>query len=187
MNRAYCAVDIDGGLTPAIEWAAEYIPEQPAGEERRYYASKGPWRVLVVMRHGLTITDLSNASMSQGLYADAVYSWEVGKKLFVPQPGKVYLKISVASVNVQSGEAALRYAQRHGLEIESLAAVIARAPRSDLRGGYRGTGGRKREGDTVRVRLPQSLIDKATDFGGGDFSYGVAEALRLLPNRGDVE
>lgn len=181
MNRVLFAVDIDGGLTPPVSWEAEYSPLQKAGEIRKYYASRAPWRILVVMRHGLAIDDLFNSSMAQGLYADAVYGWEIGKEPFVPSPGKMYLKISVGAVQVHSTEAALRYAERHGLAIESMAGVMARAPRADVRGGYRGTAGRKREGGTVRVKLPQSLIDKALDFGEGDLSHGIAEALRRLP------
>jgi len=140
---------------------------------RRYYAAHLPLRLLLVMQVG-NVTDLQ-----VGRYAKALLGWDDGDNPYVliGQEGKRHTKISVTDI--------LTYPPLTGPEWTPLSEIIAKAPRSDRPGGWRGgDSGRPPviDGDLTErrtVTLPSRLWRRIEALGNGNFSAGVRKLADL--------
>lgn len=142
---------------------------------RRYYAAHLPLRLLLVMQTGAAAQQLR-----QGCYAKALLGWDDGDNPYVlpGQQGKSHTKLSVGLIYDGPLPEGVE-------EIVPLSEIIAKAPRSDRPGGWRGgDGGRPRVIDddyTVRrtVSLPSRLWRRIEALGNGNFSAGVRKLADL--------
>lgn len=155
------------------------------GERRNYYVACPPWRILVVMRHGVDIRQMNVGAPAS--YADALVGWDDGASDFVRQEnaGRRHTKITISTLYTWTPDDARAAAGKAGVEIVEWSKLLVGAPRSDQVGGYRGTQGRHRVGGdeptvSVSIRLPESLVALARNHGNGDVSTGVRNALRGL-------
>ena len=150
------------------------------GRRRYYYASVGVHRVLLVMRNGHPLESISQPDA----YIKALVGWDAGTSEFVlpAHAGKRHTKITVDMLLALDESAAQKYAAASGVEIESLAHVLAQAPRSDRAGGARGDVGRKPVGGDVEA-VPRTITllpeqwRLAEAIGGGNRSAGIRAAL----------
>lgn len=156
-----------------------------AGERRNYYVACPPWRILVVTRNGLDLRKLNTREIKQVCYVDCLVGWDDGQSGFVREEnkGRKHTKITISTLYTLSPDAAQANARAAGVEMIEWSALLAKSPRGDQRGGYRGTQGRHRldAGEpsvAVSVRLPESLVALARSLGNGDVSAGVRSALR---------
>lgn len=140
---------------------------------RRYYAAHLPLRLLLVMQVG-NVTDLQ-----VGRYAKALLGWDDGDNPYVlpGQQGKRHTKISVTMIYDGPLPAGVE-------KITPLSEIIAKAPRADRPGGWRGGGGRPRVIDddlTERrtVTLPSRLWRRIEALGNCNFSAGVRKLADL--------
>lgn len=158
-----------------------------AGERRNYYVACPPWRILVVTRNGLDLRRLNTGASKQVCYVDCLVGWDDGQSGFVREEnkGRRHTKITISTLYTLSPEAAQANARAAGVEMIEWSALLAKAPRGDQRGGYRGTQGRHRlDADepsiATTVRLPESLIALARSLGNGEVSDGLRTALRSI-------
>jgi hypothetical protein len=150
------------------------------GRRRYYYAGLGAHRILLVMRNGHPLESLSQPDA----YIKALVGWDAGTSEFVlpAHAGKRHTKITVDMLLTLDESAAQKYAAASGVEIESLAHVLAQAPRSDRAGGARGDVGRKPVGGDVEA-VPRTITllpeqwRLAEAIGGGNRSAGIRAAL----------
>lgn len=152
------------------------------GIRRLYYAACPPHRVLVVMRNGVDLRKLNDASGNT--YVTALVGWDEGTNGYVRQgeEGKRHTKISIDVLHSFQPDFAAASANKYGLTLTSWSALLANAPRSDRRGGYRGTQGRQRidqDEPTSRISasVPTSYVDALRRLGNGDISAGVRRAI----------
>lgn len=145
------------------------------GVLRRYYAAHLPLRLLLVMQRGNTAQQLR-----QGGYVKALLGWDDGDNPFVMlgQEGKRHTKLSVGLIYNGPLPDGVE-------EIVPLSEIIAKAPRSDRPGGWRGgEGGRPPviDGDLTErrtVTLPSRLWRRIEVLGNGNFSAGVRKLADL--------
>lgn len=145
------------------------------GVLRRYYAAPLPLRLLLVMQTGAAAQQLR-----QGCYAKALLGWDDGDNPYVlpGQHGKRHTKISIGLIYDGPLPAGVE-------EITPLSEIIAKAPRADRPGGWRGgDGGRPRviDGDLTErrtVTLPSRLWRRIEVLGNGNFSAGVRKLADL--------
>lgn len=163
---------VDAALDGFIETAMQMV----GGSPRSYYASGGPARVLIVMRNGGALDDLRQPNT----YIKALVGWDEGTAPFVlpEDTGKVHTKITVDLVLSLDANAAGEYSRANRMEVESLAALLAKAPRADRPGGARGAVGRKLAvGDAATVPHPVTLLPAQWEIvetlGSGNRSAGV--------------
>jgi hypothetical protein len=150
------------------------------GIRRYYYAGAGAHRILIVMRNGEPLEALA----APNIYVKALVGWDEGSADFVlpEHAGKQHTKITVDMVLVLTPEQAQEWATTAGLKVESMAQILANAPRSDRAGGARGEVGRKPVGGTERARpgsvslLPDQWA-LAERLGDGVASVGIRRAL----------
>lgn len=153
------------------------------GVRRLYYAACPPHRVMVVMRNGVDLRQL-NHQHGGLLYATALVGWDEGAAGYVRQgeEGKRHTKISIDVLHTFQPDYAAANVRQHGIELTSWSALLSKAPRSDQRGGYRGTQGRQRidqDEPTSRISasVPASYVDALRKLGNGDISAGVRAAI----------
>lgn len=148
---------------------------------RYYYAAHLPMRLLLVMQAG-NVTDLQ-----VGRYVKALIGWDDGDNPYVlaGQQGKRHTKISVTMV--YDGPLP------DGAEVTPLFEIIAKAPRADRPGGWRGgDGGRPRlVADDVTekhpITLPSRLWVRVRDLGGGNYSAGVRKLAEIAGIAGIID
>lgn len=185
------AVTLRCGDTPQLEfeqWPGAPLEWVKTGEQtvdgirRLYYAACAPHRVLLVMRGGQDARSL-NASPGN-TYATALVGWDEGTAGYVRpgEEGRRHTKISIDVIHTLMPDYAAANVRQHGIELISWSALLAKAPRSDQRGGYRGTQGRQRidqDEPTSRISasVPTSYVDALRKLGSGDISLGVRRAI----------
>lgn len=143
--------------------------QEVGGVLRRYYAAHPPLRLLLVMQTGHMARQLR-----QGRYVQALIGWDNGDNPYVlpGQQGKSHTKLSVSLIYDGPLPAGVE-------QITPLSEIIAKVPRADRPGGWRGgEGGRPRVVDddlTERrtVTLPSRLWRRIEALGAGNFSAGV--------------
>ncbi len=177
MTHRFLKVDfpinpIDGAIIKTAERTVD-------GQRRYYYAGAGPHRILIVMRNGQPIETLDQ----DNTYIKALVGWDPGTTDFVmPQhEGKQHTKITIDMTLVLVPADAELYAANNDIAIESLAHILANAPRSDQAGGARGAVGRKpvapggTQPRTVTLLPEQWAL--AERIGNGNVSAGIRQAL----------
>lgn len=177
MTHRFLKVDfpinpIDGAIVKTAERTVD-------GQRRYYYAGAGPHRILLVMRNGQPIESLDQ----DNTYVKVLIGWDPGTADFVmPQhEGKQHTKVTVDLALTLTPADAELYATANGVEIESLAHILANAPRSDQAGGARGAVGRKpvapggTQPRTVTLLPEQWAL--AERIGNGNVSAGIRMAL----------
>lgn len=178
MTHRFLKVDfpinpIDGALIKTAERTVD-------GQRRYYYAGAGPHRILIVMRNGQPIETLDQ----DNTYVKALVGWDPGTTDFVmPQhEGKQHTKVTIdLTMTLVPSDAELA-AKAAGVEIESLAHILANAPRSDQAGGARGDVGRKPVGGNVKaVARTITLLPEQWAYlegvGGGNISEGARRVI----------
>jgi hypothetical protein len=136
------------------------------GAPRRYYAAHPPLRLLLVMQTG------NIADLQVGRYVQALLGWDNGDNPYVldGQQGKRHTKISVTGITAYPSITD---------EWTPLSEIVAKAPRSDRPGGFRGgDSGRPRlaEDDLTEshnVSLPSRVWRKIEVLGDNNRSAGV--------------
>jgi hypothetical protein len=177
MTHRFLKVDfpinpIDGAMVKTAERTVD-------GQRRYYYAGAGPHRILFVMRNGQPIEALDEPNT----YVKALVGWDPGTADFVlPQhAGKQHTKVTVDLLLTLTPEGAAEFARAAGAEVESLAHILANAPRSDKAGGARGVVGRKRLAGGTQARTVTLTPEQwalAEQLGGGEnASAGIRRAL----------
>jgi hypothetical protein len=151
------------------------------GLRRYYYAGLGAHRILLVMRNGHPLESISQPDA----YIKALVGWDAGTSEFVlpAHAGKRHTKITVDMLLTLDERAAQKYAAAAGVEIESLAHVLAQAPRSDRAGGARGDVGRKPVGgDVEAVARTITLLPEQWEIierlGGSNRSAGARRMVQ---------
>lgn len=165
-------------------WWTETAQQTVDGIKRRYYAACPPYRVLVVMRTGL---DLRRLNMSPGnCYASVLVGWDEGSQGYVraTDVGRRHTKISIDTLYTFTDAYAQAHIRDQGIELITWSELLRKAPRSDQRGGYRGTQGRQRiDQDEATARIsasvPRSYVDALRQLGNGDIAAGVRAAVEV--------
>lgn len=155
------------------------------GERRNYYVACPPWRILIVTRNGLDLRRLNTGAIKQVCYVDCLVGWDEGISEFVcsKNKGRKHTKITILALHTApDAAAAIDKARAAGVELIEWSALLAKSPRGDKVGGYRGTQGRHRiDADektvSISVRLPESLVAIARSLGNGEISAGLRTAL----------
>lgn len=177
MTHRFLKVDfpinpVDGAIVKTAERTVD-------GQRRYYYAGAGPHRILIVMRNGQPIETLER----EDTYVKALIGWDPGAADFVmPQhEGKQHTKVTVdMALTLPPADAAL-FANTNGLEIESLAHILANAPRSDQAGGARGDVGRKPVGGNVKaVARTITLLPEQWAYLEGVGEGNISEGARRV-------
>lgn len=149
----------------SIQWR-EMTVQTVDGEPRWYYAAESPWRlVLVLRRQPITASFWAPSGIVSGLVG-----WENGTPGFVlpGSEGRRHTKLTLL-------------AEPPGIiyvdQVESLVHTLFRAPRSDRRGGYRGTQGRRSLDSagthTACTTLTGDQHAFVLDVGQGDLARGL--------------
>lgn len=148
------------------------------GLPRTYYAARPPYRLLLVLRHGVTL-----AAVQPGCYLAALIGWDDGRSSYTmpADAGKRHTKLSV--------DAVLPTLPSVPSPVLNLTALLARVPRSDRPGGVRSAaqaGGRPRltgseNVEAHNVTLPARLWRRIEDAGQGNRSAGVRVLLEPNP------
>lgn len=144
-----------------------------SGVLRRYYAAHPPLRLLLVMQAG------DASLLRQGRHIASLLGWDDGDNPYVlpGQENKRHSKISVTMI--------LDGPLPDGTAVTPLSEIIAKAPRADRPGGWRGgDSGRPRiidDDPTVNhtVSLPSRLWRRLEALGNGNFSAGVRKLAEL--------
>lgn len=143
------------------------------GVLRYYYAAEPPLRILIVMRNGMALEDVPT-----GYYLKALVGWDDGTAFVLPgDAGKQHTKLSVDLVLDDA------LIVRADVGLISLSSIVARAPRSDRPGGWRGgTPGRPpvAAGDRVEqhnITLPSQLWRRVEHAGVGNRSAGIRKLI----------
>lgn len=153
-----------------IQWR-EMACQEIDGQRRWYYAAEPPWRIVLVLR-GQPIT--ASFWVPSGIVHGLV-GWEEGTPEFVlpANQGRRHTKLTLL-------------AEPPGViyidQVESLVHTLFRSPRSDRRGGYRGTQGRR----TLDIAGTHQVCTTLTteqhayvlDIGQGDVAVGVRLAVQ---------
>lgn len=137
--------------------------------KRHYYAAHPPLRLLLVSRCGPV------DAFVPGVVVDALVGWDAGTPGFVlpANEARQHTKITL-----------LRLLDDSPASADSLAAIVAKAPRSDRPGGYLPNAGRPplspHEPSTRHtIRLTGSMAQWLAVLGRGNLSAGVRRAARL--------
>jgi len=196
-------IHVDVPIVPVDECAAseslQFLltgAQMVNGAPRFYYAACSPHRMLIVMRNGDTLE-----SLGMGSYAIALIGWDEGDNQYVlpANVGRRHTKMSIEAIVASPEEAAQRILQRDlrkrigalevalnkrtdALKVVELSYVLEGVPRSDRRGGFRGSQGRNMVGgdeptERISVSLPASVAAKLRIFSGGDVSAAARAAI----------
>jgi hypothetical protein len=113
------------------------------GISRYYYTALGPQRVLIV-KSGEPLESLDQEDM----YIQAWIGWDEGTPgLVLPQnEGKRHIKLGLGAVMALAEAEAAAYAGLYDTEVESLAALLASAPRDEGTNGERPKKPRRQRG-----------------------------------------
>ena len=156
------------------DWAIAFTPTNQAvvdGETRYYYLAEAPWRIILTCR-GKPIE-----FFAVGLTAGALVGWEAGFAGYCHpgQEGKVHTKLSLFTFIVVDT-----------LDAEPLvlSEILLKSPRSDKRGGWRGSGGRPstldgEEAYYINVTISRRHHEYLLRLGNGDLSVGTRAAIDL--------
>jgi hypothetical protein len=149
------------------------------GETRYYYTALAPWRIVLVLRGD----PLESLAWLGGTIVDALVGWDNGSPGFVlpENERRKHTKITLL------GKAPSAIFPE---DVRMLSEIIFRSPRSDRRGGYRGTQGRRPLDGAgthqVRTTLTNEQYLYAMRLGDGDISKGLREAVTIAINSGEV-
>lgn len=154
-----------------IAWR-ETLRQEVNGEQRYYYAAEAPWRILLVLRGAPIDADLwTPSSIVNGLVG-----WDDGTAGFV-LPDNERRRHTKLTLLADLPTAIMLN------EVESLCHILFRAPRSDRRGGYRGTQGRPSLDQTGTHQACTTLTGDqhafVLDLGQGDVASGLRAAVQV--------
>lgn len=137
---------------------------------RYYYTAEAPWRIVLVLR-GAAIDDSVWVS---GAIFHALTGWDNGTPGFV-RPEDERRKHTKLTLFPHAPEAIFPESVRN------LSSVLFRSPRSDKRGGFRGTQGRRALDDAgthqVRTTLTSDQYAYVQKLGAGDVGKGLRDAV----------
>ena len=152
-----------------IQWR-EMTTATIDGERRFYYAAEAPWRILLVLRG----QPINAPAWTPSNVVNGLVGWDEGSAGFVlPENEKRrHTKITL-----------LAQLPHYIIvdQVESLIDTLFRSPRSDRRGGYRGTQGRRaldaQGTHQVCTTLTSSQHAYVLDLGQGDVAAGLRGAV----------
>lgn len=158
-----------------IAWR-ETARQEVNGEQRYYYAAEPPWRILLVLRGAPIDAPL----WSVGSIVNGLVGWDDGTAGFV-LPENERRRHTKLTLLAEPPPAIVP------LEVETLLRILFRSPRSDRRGGYRGTQGRPPIDPTGTYQACTTLTSPqhafVLDLGQGDIASGLRAAVQSAMER----
>ena len=148
-------------------------------ETRYYYTALAPWRIVLVLRSA----PLESLAWPAGAIIDALVGWDNGSPGFVLPENERRKHTKITLLGKQPTAIFPE-------EVKTLSEIIFRSPRSDRRGGFRGTQGRRPLDDAgmhqVRATLTQEQYLYAMSLGDGDISKGLRNAVTIAIKSGET-
>jgi hypothetical protein len=162
-----------------IQWR-EMTTATIGGERRFYYAAEAPWRILLVLRGA----PIDSPVWAPSNIVRCLVGWDDGSAGFVLPENERRRHTKVTMLADPPTAIFLE-------EVESLVHILFRSPRSDRRGGYRGTQGRRALDANGTHQVCTTLTGDqhayVLDLGQGDVAAGLRGAVsRAMEADGDA-
>lgn len=140
------------------------------GERRYYYAAEAPWRILLVLRGA----PIDSPVWAPSNIVRCLVGWDDGSAGFVLPENEKRRHTKVTLIAEPPTYIFLE-------DVKSLAHILFRSPRSDRRGGYRGTQGRRSLDAAGTHQVCTTLTTEQWTFvrrlGAGDVALGLRTAV----------
>lgn len=153
-----------------IQWR-EMTTATIDGERRFYYAAEPPWRILLVLRGA----PIDSPVWAPSNIVRCLVGWDDGSAGFVLPENERRRHTKVTMLADPPTAIFLN-------EVESLVHILFRSPRSDRRGGYRGTQGRRTLDANGTHQVCTTLTGDQHAFvlnlGNGDVAQGLRTAVQ---------
>lgn len=161
-----------------IQWR-EMDVRNVDGEQRWYYAAEAPWRIVLVLRG----QPIDASFWTPSGIVNGLVGWENGTAGFVLPENEKRRHTKITLIAQPPGVIYIA-------DVESLVHTLFRSPRSDRRGGYRGTQGRRTLDAQGTHHACTTLTTEQFAFirrlGAGDVALGLRTAVRQAMEQDDA-